>query len=152
MATIKTTTVTYSCPKCKRQLFCAPQNTYDIGSPILSCPICQLHFRNPMKDEWFNYSKKLQAFLLPALMPLMMGGVMWLLTAIGSSDLDPGAMLVLGGIIGLIIGVVIAVMNVVRIIKSKKRMKSRRYLSRLLSMNIITMADFEALEKSATQE
>lgn len=152
MATIKTTYITYSCPKCKRQLYKAAAGSVDIGNPVLTCPKCQLSFRNPMKDEWFNYDKKVQAFLIPVLLPILMGGVMWLLTVIGDSGLEGDVMFVIGAAIGLIIGVVMVIMNLVKMLQSKKRMKSRSHLVKLLTMNIISMREFEALEKQADRD
>ncbi|MBQ8653389.1 MAG: hypothetical protein IJ507_00495 [Clostridia bacterium] len=141
MATIRMRYMVLSCPNCHTRLLKVPAGTTIIGSPLLQCKSCGRTYRTDLREEWYKYGQKWQLIGIP----LIAAGVMLLVGAL----MENLAIGILAAALGFIIGLYITLKDVVRMIKSKKRMRSAAYLKQLLAYRAITPEDYERFMREA---
>ena len=134
MATIKIPYTVQSCSACGKELLKIQSGTQEIGSPLVTCPNCGKVYRTDMRVEWYGYRQK---WLVYGMAPFLF--VVMLL--VGSIVSDP-VIGIMAGFIGLIIGLIMTLKEIPKIVKSKKRMRSARYLEQLRQAGLITQEDY----------
>ena len=135
MATIKTTYVIQSCPKCQKQLLKVMAGTTIIGSPLITCKKCGTTYKTNLRTEWYNYQPKYMLWLLPLLLTVSM-------LAVGVVMGEP-AIGVAAAIFGLLFGLGFTIKDLIRMIKSKKRMRDPKHLENLLLYGVISPAEYK---------
>lgn len=141
MATIKTTYIVQSCPRCGKQLLKVAAGATLIGSPLITCKGCGQTYKTNLREEWYEYEHKAMVFILPAVLPVIM--------LVVGAFMEGMAIAVMAAIVGLIIGVCICMKDVIRIIKSTRRMRDMKYLDQLLQYNAITQREYEEFKNNA---
>ncbi len=130
MATIKMNYMVQSCPVCGKRLLKVAQGAQLIGSPLITCNHCGKTYRTDLRVEWVDYGQKWQLWGIPLLVPALM----FVLGAIMAN----AALGIMAAILGLIIALCISGKDVVRMIKSKKRMNDPAYIQKLFEYGVIT--------------
>lgn len=135
MASIKMQYVVQSCPTCKKQLLKVAAGSTLIGSPLLPCKKCGTTYRTTLRKEWYAYEPKWLVFIWPLLLPaaLFLTGTLMGDAAIG----------IFAALLGLLIGLCISGADLIRIIRSKKRMRDEAYLQKLLLYRAITPDEYD---------
>lgn len=147
MATIKIQYEVHSCPTCGIELFRLPVGSLEIGSPIVQCPGCKKYYRNDMKQEWYAYEKKNLVYFK---IPLMF--LLFFVVGLFIGGDERVVMAVMAGAIGLFIGICVSISDIIKIIRSKKRMRDSEYLLLLLMMRIIDKSEFDTFLKNAKKK
>lgn len=135
------TYVVQSCPHCGKKLLKVAAGAYIIGSPLITCKKCGGICRTALRKEWYEYPTKWTLWALPV---LIAGGILLTGACMGEPAIG-----VMGAIFGLVLGLCFTVKDVIRMLKSKKRMRNREYLARLLMYDVISAAEYEQLMKDA---
>ena len=135
MATFKTTYVIQSCPKCRNQLLKVMAGTTIVGSPLITCKQCGTTYKTNLRTEWYNYQYKYTIWLLPLLIPSF--GLI-----VGAAMGEP-AIGVMAAILMLPFGLGFAIKDLIRMIKSKKRMRDPKHLENLLLYGVISPAEYK---------
>ena len=141
MATIKTTYIIQSCPRCGKKLLKVAAGATLIGSPLITCKGCGRTYKTDLRQEWYDYERKAMVFVVPAILPIIM--------LIVGAVMENLALGVMAAIFGLIISLCFIAKDVYRIIMSKRRMRDAKYLEQLLQYNAITQREYEEFKKSA---
>ena len=141
MATIKTTYIIQSCPRCGKKLLKVAAGAVLIGSPLITCKGCGRTYKTDLRQEWYDYERKAMVFVVPAILPIIM--------LIVGTVMENLALAVMAAIFGLIISLCFIGKDVYRIIMSKRRMRDVKYLDQLLQYNAITQREYEEFKKSA---
>jgi len=132
---------TQSCPKCGARVLKVAEGDIVIGSPLLVCKECGCVSYTKLCSEWYNYPKK-----------WMLGGIPLILLAasillIILSEMAPEVIFGLAIIWVITFGV--TAMDVVRMIRSKKRMRDSKYLERLLRHRVISQEEYKSFMRNA---
>lgn len=141
MATIKTTYMIQSCPRCGRKLLKAPAGSTLIGSPLITCKGCSRTYKTSLRNEWYEYDHKATIFIVPAILPIIM-------LVVGMFIGEP-AIGVMAAIFGLIIALCFLIKDGIRIIMSLRRMKNTAYLNQLLQYGAISQQEYENFKQKA---
>ena len=135
MSGITLTYIVESCPHCNKKLLKVVAGAYIIGSPLITCKKCGNTCKTDLRKEWYQYPTKWTLWAIPLVLSV---GI--LLTGVCMGEPAIGIM---GAIFGLFFGLCFTVKDVIRMIKSKKRMRDREYLEKLLRYQIISRAEYE---------
>lgn len=135
MASVKINYTVQSCPKCDKKLLKVMTGTVLVGSPLITCKKCGDTYRTDLRVEWYKYPNKMTLFLVPLLIPVGL-----LLTGTIMEDLVIGIM---AAILGIFISLSLVIPELIRVFRSKKRMKDKAYLQRLLLAKEISMDEYE---------
>lgn len=132
-----------SCPACGASLFKVAEGDIIIDSPLVECKACGQISYTKHRSEWYNHPKRWMLWGIPLI--LVAATILFLLL----TGYDPTVILSLAII--WIIAIVITAKDVVRVIKSKRRMRDSRYLARLLQCHVITQEEYETFIRDAQQ-
>ncbi len=141
MATIKTTYMIQSCPRCGKRLLKVAAGSTLIGSPLITCKGCGKTYKTSLREEWYEYEHKATIFIVPAIIPIGM-------LVVGMFMGEP-AIGVMAAIFGLIIALCFLIKDGIRIIMSLRRMKDAAYLDQLLQYDAISQREYEAFKQKA---
>ena len=143
MASVQMTYVVQSCPHCNKKLLKVAAGMYIIGSPLITCPKCDKTYRTDLRVEWYKYPTK---WILWA-MPLIMSGSILL----GGTLLGEPVIGIVGAIFGLLLGLCFTIKDIVRMVKSKKRMKNPEYLTKLLLFGVISADEYKQFNNQVSK-
>ena len=141
MAHIKINETVMSCPKCGKKLLKVTTGSVLIGSPLIDCKKCGITYRTDLRTEWYKYPSKKAIFLIPALIPVVM-------LLVGMFMGDP-AIGVMAALFGVVFSVCYLAKDLIRIHQSKKRMRNKEYLHRLLMEQIISVDEYALFSQEA---
>ena len=141
MATIKTTYVIQSCPRCNKQLLKVAAGSTLIGSPLITCKGCSHTYKTSLREEWYAYGHKAVIFVVPILIPVAM-------FAVGALMFEP-ELGVMAAIFGLILALCFLMKDIIRIIMSVRRMRNAAYLDKLLEYGAIAQKDYDEFKQRA---
>lgn len=130
MATINVNYWVLSCPVCGKKLLKVAQGAVLIGSPLITCKRCERTYPTSLRVEWIDYPHKWLLWAFPLILPALMfviGGL-----AINAEIAG------LAAAFGLIVGLCFSFKNVIRMLKSKKRLKDPAYIHKLFEYGAIT--------------
>lgn len=135
MASVTMTYVVQSCPKCNKKLLKVAAGAYIIGSPLITCKKCGNTYRTNLRKEWYEYPTKWTLWGLPLIITsgMLLVGLLMGEPAIG----------IVAAIFGLFLGLCFTIKDIVRMVKSKKRMKDPEYLAKLLLYGVISKEEYE---------
>ncbi|MBP3540650.1 MAG: hypothetical protein J6K72_02360 [Clostridia bacterium] len=136
MANIKMQYLVQRCPSCKKEVCRCPVGGEKLGPKIVKCKKCGLEMPTQLQVEWYEYKTKWLVFALPFLAAAM-GFVVGLFMG------EP-AIGVMAAIFMALIGLVISGVNIVKMLLSKRRMKNREYLEKLVKYQLITEDEFQS--------
>ena len=134
MAHITINETVQSCPICGKKLLRVVTGGVLIGSPLITCKKCGTTCRTDLRVEWYKYPAKKGIFIIPALIPVAM-----LLVCMLMGDPAGGVM---GALFGGVFSICFLTKDVIRILRSKKRMRSKEYLQRLLIAQILSTDEY----------
>lgn len=134
MATVKVTYVVQSCPRCGTKLLKVPAGGQIIGSPLITCKKCNNTYRTDLRVEWYQYKQKWLVFALPLILAAFL-----LVFCMLMADVETG---VLGAILGFVVGLCISGRDIVRMIRSKLRMRKPEYLKQLAEYGVISEEEY----------
>jgi len=141
MATVKMAYVIQSCPHCNKELLKVAVGTKIIGSPLLTCKGCGHTYRTELRTEWYDYSPKWMLWGMPL--------ILFVIGLVVGLCMGEPAIGLIAAFFALIIGLCITGRDVVRMIKSKKRMRNANYLAQLLLYGVTTKEQYENFMQKA---
>lgn len=141
MASIKVKYVVQSCPKCGKKLLEQQAGTKTIGSPLITCKKCDTTYRTDLRVEWYKYEPKWSILIAPLLIPVAL--------LLAGTILGEPAVGIFAAIIGLFFSLFLCGKDLFRVLQSKKRMKDRDYLQKLLVFGIIGPEEYLKLNNDA---
>lgn len=141
MAGITMQYLVQSCPHCGKKLLKVTAGAFIIGSPLITCKKCGKTSITLLRKEWYEYPSKWTLWALPL---IMAGGILLVGTLMG----DP-AIGIMGASFGLLLGLCFTIKDIIRMLKSKKRMRDPEYLAKLLMLNLISTEEFDQFMRDA---
>ena len=141
MAHITINETIQSCPRCGKKLLKVTTGSVLIGSPLITCKKCGTTCRTNLRAEWYKHPAKKTVFVVPAILPF---GLLLLGLFVG----DPETA-IFTALFGVIFSVCFLTKDVIRILLSKKRMRSKAYLQRLLMAQMISMDEYAQFSMNA---
>nr|MBR4280966.1 hypothetical protein [Clostridia bacterium] len=143
MASVTMTYTVQSCPNCNKRLLKVAAGSYLIGSPLITCKKCGKTYRTDLRVEWYRYPTKWTLWAIPLIMAV---GIL----IVGALMGEP-AIGIMGAIFGLLFGLCFTIKDVVRMIRSKRRMKEPEYLAKLLLYGAVSIDEYEQFMQQAKQ-
>ena len=125
-----------SCPECGAQLLKVAEGDIVIASPLLVCKDCGCISITKLHSEWYNHPKKWMLWGIPLIMAV--ATVLFLILC----DYNTNQAFFGLGIIWIVC-IVVTAKDVIRVIRSKKRMRDPKYLAELLRCKIIRREEYE---------
>lgn len=141
MSGLKVPYIVQSCPKCGKQLLKVQAGTKMIGSPLITCKKCNITYRTDLRVDWYKYEHKWSLWIAPLLIPLI-------LLLVGTI-LEDFAIGIMAALFGLLFSFFLCGKELLRVVQSKKRMKNRDYLQKLLSFGAISTEEYLRLMREA---
>lgn len=130
-----------SCPVCHKQLLKVTTGSTIIGSPLITCKKCGRTYRTDLREEWYQYDHKWQLWAMP-----------FIITAIGfvvGMLIEGMAIAIMASAFMFIFGLCWSLKDLIRMFKSKKRMRNPEYLAQLLVYGVLTPGEYEEFMKNA---
>ena len=143
MASIKMAYVVQTCPRCGTQLLKVAAGAKIIGSPLLTCKGCGETYKTDMRVEWHEYPSKWTLWGVP----LIILGIGLLVALFVGGEILVG---LIAAFFGFMVGLCFTIKDIIRMMKSKKRMRNPEYLAKLLSYGLISTTEYERFMRRAS--
>lgn len=135
---------TQACPKCGKRLLKVAEGDIVIASPLLICEDCGCVSYTKLHCEWYNHPQKWMVWGIPLIVAIVS-----VLLLVLSEFYIP---VIFAVSVFWIICIIFTPMDVVRIIKSKKRMRDPEYLELLLKHRVISQEEYEEFMRKANEK